>query len=69
MHPIFVILYFACFAAIAGGAFALMYYNLKSMYWGALPRKHPEAPKVGEEVMYVDLQKERLEKLLDKEPT
>jgi hypothetical protein len=64
----FVILYFICFAAIAGGAFALMYYNLKSIYWGARPRKHPEAPAVGEEVMYVDLERERLEQLLDKDP-
>ena len=26
---------------------------------------HPEAPKPGEEVMYVDLTKERLEKIYD----
>ncbi len=45
-----------------------MYYNLKSIYWGARPRKHPEAPAVGEEVMYVDLERERLEQLLDKDP-
>ena len=44
-------LYFTCFAIIAGGAFALMYYNLKSIYWGARSRKHPEAPQLGEEVL------------------
>jgi len=65
MHTAFVLLYFACFAVIAGGAFALMWYNMKSIYWGALPRKHPEAPKVGEEVLYVDLEKEKLEKLYE----
>lgn len=66
----FVVLYFTCFALIAGGAFALMWYNLKSLDWEK-PRKakHPEAPEPGEEVMYVNLEKERLEKLLDKEPT
>jgi hypothetical protein len=28
-------------------------------------RTHPEAPAAGEEVMYVDLKRERLEKLLN----
>ena len=46
-----------------------MWYNMKTIYWGARPRKHPEAPLPGEQVMYVDLEKERLEKLIDKEPT
>ena len=64
----FVILYFISFAIIAGGAFALMYYNLKTIYWGARPRKHPEAPAIGEQVMYVNLERERLEQLLDKDP-
>ena len=59
--------YFISFAIIAGGAFALMWYNLKSIYWGARPRKHPEAPALGEKVMYVDLERERLEQLLNKE--
>ena len=68
MTTLLVVTYFVCFATIAGGAFALMYYNLKSIYWGARPRKHPEAPAVGEEVMYVDLERERLEQLLDKDP-
>ncbi len=40
-----------------------MYYNLKSIYWGARPRRHPEAPQIGEEVMYVDLTREKLEDL------
>ena len=28
-------------------------------------RRHPEAPEAGEEVMYVDLSRERLERLYD----
>jgi hypothetical protein len=43
-----------------------MYYNLKSIYWGSRPRKHPEAPQLGEEVMYVDLTREKLEDLIKK---
>ena len=67
MNGITVFVYFVCFAAIAGGAFALMYYNLKSIYWGARSRRHPEAPALGEEVMYVDLTKERLEQLYEED--
>ena len=66
MHPAFVVLYFVCFALITGGAFALMYYNLRSLSWDYPPPpkpRHPEAPEPGEEVMYVDLEKEKLEKL------
>ena len=68
MQALFVVSYFTGFALIAGGAFALMWYNLKSLNWDTPPPKpkHPEAPEPGEEVMYVDLEKERLEKLLDK---
>lgn len=42
------------------------------MMWGNIqsineemkrPKRHPEAPKEGEEVMYVDLDRERLENL------
>ena len=66
MNNFLVFIYFICFASIAGGAFALMYYNLKSIYWGSRPRKHPEAPKLGEEVMYVDLTREKLENLINK---
>jgi hypothetical protein len=58
-----VFLYFTCFACIAGGAFALMWSNVQSIYWGTPQTKHPEAPEQGEEVMYVDLSRERLEDL------
>jgi hypothetical protein len=63
MNSFEVTLYFVCFALITGGAFALMYYNLKSIYWGARSRRHPEAPQLGEKVLYVDLSREKLEEL------
>ena len=59
-------LYFVCFALITGGAFALMWNNLQSIsYEMRSPPKprHPEAPEPGEELMYVDLSRERLEDL------
>ena len=57
--------YFVCFAIIAGGAFAMMWGNIQSinkMMDEPKPR-HPEAPKPGDEVMYVDMTRERLETL------
>ena len=59
-------LYFICFALIAGGAFAMMWSNIQSinieMRNPPKPR-HPEAPQAGEELMYVDLSREKLEDL------
>jgi len=62
--------YLICFAAIAGGAFALMTQNLRrsvppaaSQMNRTRPSRHPEAPQPGEEVLYVDLSRERLEEL------
>ena len=66
MNPLLPILYFTLFAVIAGGAFAMMWANVQSINKEMrTPRKpqHPEAPKDGEEVMYVDLNRERLENL------
>jgi hypothetical protein len=64
------ILYLACFAVIAGGAFALMTQSLRSAAtrpmtraMGPRPRRHPEAPQPGEEVLVIDLNRERLEEL------
>ena len=63
-------IYFVCFALIAGGAFAMMCANIQSitieMSNPPKPR-HPEAPQAGEELMYVDLSREKLEELYDKE--
>jgi len=57
--------YFVCFAIIAGAAFAMMWSNIQSINVEMnKPRpRHPEAPEFGEEVMYVDLTKEKLERL------
>ena len=66
MNSFLIIIYFTCFAIIAGGAFAMMWGNIKSINEEMNKPKrtrHPEAPEVGEEVMYVNLDKERLEDL------
>lgn len=65
----FALLYFICFALIAGGAFALMWGNIQSinkLMDNPPPKpRHPEAPEPGETVMYVDLEREKLEKLIE----
>jgi len=56
----FVLIYFTCFASIAGAAFAMMWSNIQSINKAMnepIKRKHPEAPEPGEEVMYVDVSK------------
>jgi len=66
MNSWFVLIYFTCFAAIGGAAFAMMWSNIQSINIEmSKPPKpiHPEAPKEGEEVMYVDLTREKLEDL------
>ena len=66
MNLLLPILYFTLFAVIAGGAFAMMWGNIQSINKEMrTPRKpqHPEAPKEGEKVMYVDLNRDRLENL------
>ena len=72
------LLFFGCLFAIGGGAFALMWVNIKSINEMNTPIKttrHPETPLPGEEVMYVDVssmnskqfadQKQKLEKLFE----
>jgi hypothetical protein len=47
-----------------------MYYNVKSIREMDTPiktKRHPEAPAAGEEVMYVDLSRENLERLYNEE--
>ena len=70
MNNFEVFLYFVCFALIAGGAFAMMWANIQSINveMRTPPKpKHPEAPEPGEEVLYVDLSREKLEQIYDKE--
>ena len=70
MNDLLAAVYLICFALIAGGAFALMNQNLRGpaslasgQTRGSRPKRHPEAPEPGEEVLYVDLSRERLEEL------
>ena len=66
MNNFLVIIYFTFFAVIAGTAFAMMWANIQAINAEMdkpKPKRHPEAPNPGEEVLYVDLTKEKLEKL------
>jgi hypothetical protein len=69
MNNFEVFLYFVCFAAIGGAAFAMMWSNIQSINieMSKPPKpKHPEAPEEGEEVLYVDLSRDKLEDLYNK---
>ena len=65
MNPWFVLIDFVCFAIIAGAAFAMMWSNIQSINveMNKPKPRHPEAPAPGDEVMYVDLSREKLEDL------
>ena len=66
MNNFEIFFYFVCFAAIGGAAFAMMWSNIQSINieMSKPPKpKHPEAPQEGDELMYVDLTRERLEGL------
>ena len=65
MNNFEIFFYFVCFAVIAGASFAMMWGNIQSINVAMnKPRpRHPEAPAPGDEVMYVDLTKEKLERL------
>tara|TARA_R110002126_G_scaffold189302_8_gene337595 strand:- start:862 stop:1080 length:219 start_codon:yes stop_codon:yes gene_type:complete len=66
MNHYLVFVYDVCFALIGGAAFAMMWSNIQSINieMRKPPKpKHPEAPQAGEELMYVDLSRERLEDL------
>ena len=69
MNGFEVFFYFVCFAIIAGAAFAMMWSNIQSINveMNKPKPRHPEAPAPGDEVMYVDLSREKLEKLYDEE--
>ena len=75
MNDLLAAIYLLCFAAIAGGAFALMTQTLRSSA-SRTPsqsllgrgRVHPEAPQPGEQVLYVDFSRERLEKIYQQTP-
>tara|TARA_R110002020_G_scaffold182909_1_gene378739 strand:+ start:303 stop:512 length:210 start_codon:yes stop_codon:yes gene_type:complete len=67
MNHYLVFVYGVCFALIGGAAFAMMWANIMSinMKPKVAKQRHPEAPQAGEEVMYVDLSREKLEKLYE----
>ena len=80
MNHYLVFVWGVCFSLIAGGAFALMWSNIrdinKMMDEPPKPR-HPEAPAPGDQLMYVDVskmnskefqsEKQRLEDLYNKD--
>ena len=70
MNHYLVFVYGVCFSLIAGGAFALMWSNVQSVnkMMSEPPKpRHPEAPQPGDEVMYVDLSRDKLEDLYRQE--
>ena len=69
MNHYLVFVYGVCFSLIAGGAFALMWSNIRDInrVMDQPKPRHPEAPDPGEEVMYVDLSKEKLEDLYNQD--
>ena len=69
MNNFEIFFYFLCFGIIAGASFAMMWSNIQSINVEMSKPKprHPEAPAFGEEVMYVDMTRERLENLYKEE--
>ena len=65
MNNFEIFFYFVCFAIIAGAAFAMMWSNIQSINkeMDKPKPRHPEAPDPGDEVMYVDLSRDKLEDL------
>ena len=75
MNDLLAVAYLIGFAAIVGGTAALMNQSLRGIGGrDSSPsprnrgRSHPEAPQPGEEVLYVDLSRERLEQLYQQTP-
>ena len=66
MNGWFAALYFLFFAVIAGGAFAMMWGNIRNMSWDKPVKRHPEASKPGEELLYANFSREKLEELYQK---
>ena len=69
MNNFEIFFYFLCFGIIAGASFAMMWSNIQSINveMDKPKPRHPEAPAFGEEVMYVDMTRERLENLYKEE--
>ena len=71
MNNFEIFFYFLCFGIIAGASFAMMWSNIQSinveMNKPKPKPRPPEAPAAGEEVMYVDLSRDKLEDLYNKD--
>ena len=69
MNNFEIFFYLLCFGIIAGASFAMMWGNIQSINEDMNKPKprHPEAPDPGEEVMYVDLSRDKLEDLYNKD--
>ena len=71
MNNFEIFFYFLCFGTILGASFAMMWGNIQSINEDMNKPKpkprHPEAPELGEEVMYIDLSREKLEKLYEED--
>ena len=65
MNNFEIFFYFLCFGTILGASFAMMWGNIQSINveMNKPKPRHPEAPAPGDEVMYVDLSREKLESL------
>ena len=65
MNHYLLFVYGVCFSLIGGAAFAMMWSNIQSINVEMRTPKprHPEAPAPGEEVMYADFSRDKLEQL------
>lgn len=75
MNDVLAVVYLVCFAAIAGGAFALMTQSLRRTEGPTSVQskrkrseRHPEAPQPGDELLYVDFSRERLDQMYQESP-
>ena len=57
MNTFYIVIYLVAFCLLVGCGFALTYANIRFIYetMNRPITKHPEAPEVGEEIMYVDV--------------
>ena len=57
MSTFYIVIYLVSFCLLVGCGFAMMYANIRSIQedMNRPITKHPEAPEVGEEIMYVDV--------------
>jgi hypothetical protein len=64
MPIVFTAFYLIFFTLIAGGVYVLSTINLRRR--SQLRPRHPEAPKPGETLLYIDLSRKRLEEIYNR---